>query len=85
MVDRDKVINELVDCIESALSVDSDYIDCVRTDLLETVVGMLKDDEMKWTEIRNTIRELRDNNPDKPDVQNVMHYLLELMKVIWEK
>ena len=31
MADREKVINELVECIESALSVDSDYVDCVRT------------------------------------------------------
>ena len=39
----DKVINELVKHIESALSVDSDYVDCVRTDLLQTVVGLLKE------------------------------------------
>lgn len=42
MTDREKVINELVEHIESALSVDSDYVDCVRTDLLQTVVGLLK-------------------------------------------
>ena len=39
----------------------------------------------KWTELRHTIRELRNNNQDKPDVANIMHYLLELMKVLDEK
>lgn len=43
MPDRKKVINELVEHIESALAVDSDYVDCVRTDLLQTVVGLLKE------------------------------------------
>lgn len=45
MADREKVINELVEHIESALDVDSDYVDCVRTDLLQTVVGLLKEQE----------------------------------------
>lgn len=45
MVDREKVINELVEHIESALSLDSDYVDCVQTDLLQTVVGLLKAQE----------------------------------------
>ena len=45
MPDRGKVIDELVEHIESALAVDSDYVDCVRTDLLQTVVGMLKAQE----------------------------------------
>ena len=45
MADREKVINELVQHIESALSVDSDYVDCVRTDLLQTTVGLLKEQE----------------------------------------
>ena len=47
MIDREKVINELVDHIESALSVDSDYVDCVRTDLLQYTVAMLKEQEEK--------------------------------------
>ena len=41
-MDREKVINELVEHIESALSVDSDYVDCVRTDLLQYTVALLK-------------------------------------------
>ena len=45
MADREKVICELVEHIKSALSVDSDYVDCVRTDLLQTVVGLLKEQE----------------------------------------
>lgn len=47
MADREKVINELVEHIESALAVDSDYVDCVRTDLLQTVVGLLKEEQPK--------------------------------------
>ena len=43
MADIDGLINELVDHIESALAVDSDYVDCVRTDTLQTVVGLLKE------------------------------------------
>ena len=44
-MDMEKVINELIEHIESALAVDSDYVDCVRTDLLQTVVGLLKEQE----------------------------------------
>lgn len=50
MPDREKVINELVEHIESALDVDSDYVDCVRTDLLQTVVGLLKEQEEEKNE-----------------------------------
>ena len=45
MPDREKVIDELVEHIENALSVDSDYVDCVRTDLLQTAVALLKTQE----------------------------------------
>lgn len=45
MPDREKVINELVEHIESALSVDSDYVDYVRTDLLQYTVALLKEQE----------------------------------------
>jgi len=45
MTDREKVINELGKHIKSALAVDSDYVDCVRTDLLQTVVALLKEQE----------------------------------------
>jgi len=45
MIDREKVINELVEHIESALDVDSDYVDCVRTDLLQYTVALLKEQE----------------------------------------
>lgn len=46
-MDREKVINELVEHIESALAVDSDYVDCVRTDLLQYTVALLKEQEAK--------------------------------------
>lgn len=47
MPDREKVINELVEHIESALDVDSDFIYCVRTDLLQYTVALLKEQEKK--------------------------------------
>ena len=43
MTDREEIINELVKHIESALAVDSDYVDCVRTDLLQYTVALLKE------------------------------------------
>ena len=55
MPDREKVINELVNHIESALAVDSDYVDCVRTDLLQTVVGMLKEREQEISRLKHHI------------------------------
>ena len=36
----------------------------------------------KWTELRETIQELHENNPDKTDVENVTRFLLNLMNVI---
>ena len=45
MTDREKVINELIGHIESALAVDSDYVDCIRTDLLQTAVHMLTEQD----------------------------------------
>ena len=36
----------------------------------------------KWQELRATIQELQDNNPDKPDVVSTMHFLLNLMHVL---
>lgn len=35
----------------------------------------------KWSELRETIRELHDNNADKPDVVGVTGFLLNLMNV----
>ena len=42
MNDREKVISELSEHIKSALFVDSDYVDCVRTELLQETVALLK-------------------------------------------
>lgn len=39
----------------------------------------------KWDELRQSIQELRDNNPDKPDVIEAMRFLLNLMDVITER
>lgn len=58
MTDREKVINELVEHIESALSVDSDYVDCVRTDLLQYAVALLKEQQ----KLIDDITQRRTNN-----------------------
>ena len=73
-MDKDKVINELVEHIESALAVDSDYVDCVRTDLLQTVVGLLKEQE-SWI---NEIAEY------KQSVSSGMHELDDYEKGKWD-
>ena len=39
----------------------------------------------KWTQLRQTIQELYDNNADKPDVEEITRFLLNLMKVLDEK
>lgn len=36
----------------------------------------------KWTELRETIQELHEANRDKPDVENVTRFLLNLMDVL---
>lgn len=41
MTDRDNVIDELVRHIKLANYVDSDYVECVRTDLLQKAVLLL--------------------------------------------
>lgn len=53
MIDREKVINELVEHIESALAVDSDYVDYVRTDLLQYTVALLKEQGEKMEHLNN--------------------------------
>ena len=58
--------------------------DC-HNELINDTFELMRKDQKNWAEIRNTIRELRNNNPDKPQVQEAMTFLLELMKVIWEK
>ncbi|MBR3429205.1 MAG: hypothetical protein IKG87_03810 [Clostridia bacterium] len=45
MNDREKVISELSEHIKSALFVDSDYVDCVQTELLQETVALLKEQE----------------------------------------
>ena len=45
MANRETVIKELDQYIESALIVDSDYVDCIRTDLLQCTVALLKEQE----------------------------------------
>ena len=44
-MDRESVINKLVEHIDSALAIDADYVDCVRRDLLQIVVEFLKTDK----------------------------------------
>lgn len=41
MIDKETILNELVEHIESALNHDSDYVDGIRTDLLQYTVALL--------------------------------------------
>lgn len=36
----------------------------------------------KWTELQETIQELHEANSDKPDVENVTRFLLNLIDVL---
>ena len=38
----------------------------------------------KWEALRFTVKELYDNNNDKPDVENVTMYLLNFMRTLDE-
>ena len=67
-MDREKVINELVEHIESALSVDSDYVDCVRTDLLQYTVALLKEQENDIGRITNEYLNLVKVASKKPEI-----------------
>ena len=60
-MDREKVINELVEHIESALAIDSDYVDCVRTDLLQYTIALLKEQEAEIERLK------------KPDCEHANH------------
>ena len=56
MADREKVIDEIIEHIENALSVDSDYVDGIRTDLLQTAIALLKARQPRVL----TVEEVRD-------------------------
>lgn len=38
----------------------------------------------KWTELHDEIKELHENNADKPDVKDVTKFLLSFMSVLNE-
>lgn len=96
MFEKEEVINWLRNCDGHAIHTGHGCEKCPFLEGTESgeecverlhaaALELLKKDDMDWTEVRNTIRELRNNNQDKPDVVNTMHYLLELMKVIREQ
>ena len=56
MTDREKVINELVEHIESELAMCSEWADGVRVDLLQYAVAMLKEQQPKtghWVSVND--------------------------------
>ena len=81
MIDREKVIDELVSPIENALSVDSDYVDCIPTDLLQYAVAMLKEQDRRWEELRFCIKEMS-RNGGTGSQQEVCSYIAHLMETI---
>ena len=77
MPDREKVINELVEHIESALDVDSDFVYCVRTDLLQYTVALLKEQEDRHRlEVHNI------GNVDIPEGVSKEHFHLVMNNVV---
>ena len=62
---RERVIHELVEYIESALAVDSDYVDRVPTDLLQIVVGIMKQDKALISDQAKAIKILKTSTIEK--------------------
>lgn len=61
---------------------------CQWDDAMDTVDDFADNHEEalidKWTELREEIQELHENNADKPDVENVTKYLLNFISVLDE-
>ena len=61
---------------------------CQWEDAMDTVDDYADNHEAvpidKWTELREEIQELHENNADKPDVENVTKYLLNFISVLDE-
>ena len=61
---------------------------CQYEDAMDTVDDFADNHEAtlidKWTELREEIQELHENNADKPDVENVTKYLLNFISVLDE-
>ena len=83
MLNQKKAINELKKHRERAAETG---IDCVNVSLeaLDGIIAMMEVNIDKWTELRNEIQELHENNADKPDVENVTKYLLNFISVLDE-
>ena len=61
---------------------------CQWDDAMDTVDDFADNHEAvlidKWTELREEIQELHENNADKPNVENVTKYLLNFISVLDE-
>lgn len=61
---------------------------CQWDDAMDTVDDFADNHEEafmdKWTELREEIQELHENNADKPDVENVTKFLLNFISVLDE-
>lgn len=83
MLNQKKTINELKKHRERAAETG---IDCVNVSLeaLDGIIAMMEGNMDKWTELHDEIKELHENNADKPDVENVTKFLLSFMSVLDE-
>ncbi len=83
MLNQEKAIKELKKHRERAAETG---IDCVNVSLeaLDGIIVMMEGNMDKWTELRETVQELHENNSDKPDVENVTKYLLNFISVLDE-
>lgn len=84
MLNQKKTINELKKHRERAAETG---IDCVNVSLeaLDGIIVMMEGNMDKWTELHDEIKELHENNADKPDVKNVTKFLLNFMSVLDER
>jgi len=91
LIDADKLINEIKK--QAGCESCDNYHGirckaCQWDDAMDTVDDFADNHEAafidKWTELREEIQELHENNADKPDVENVTKYLLNFISVLDE-
>ena len=89
LIDADKLINEIKKQAGCESCDNYHGISCKACqwdDAADTVDDFADNHALidKWTELRNEIQELHENNADKPDVENVTKYLLNFISVLDE-
>lgn len=81
MLNQEKAIKELKKHRERAAETG---IDCVNVSLeaLDGIIVMMEGNMDKWTEMRETIKELHESNAENKDIECVTRFLLNFMDVL---